>query len=198
MELLRAIVWWPMAIVAGVTLLVSVALAQCMLAELAVRFAARLYAENSEMQRELAEEWIRVLSDMKPSERPGHAGSLLWAGARTRCLMAGRKYHGAVQQSRSAMRMEYLGTTGRRPGRSRELWWDLRFAVLPMTRRRRSTAMCRGLSGVTTMLQSMPDHLREDEGVQSAMQHLRDVLKRKLREADLLRADISPISVRGG
>jgi hypothetical protein len=190
-ELLRAIVWWPLAIVVGVGLLVSVALAQCMLAELIVRFAARLCAVNLEMQREYAEEWSRVLSDMKPSERPGHAGSLLWAGVRTRCLMAGRTYRGAVQQSRSAVRFEYLGTTGRQPGRSRELWWDLRLAVIPMTGRRRSTAMCRGLGGMTLMVQSIPDHLRGDEGIQSAMQQLQDVVKRKLREADLLRAGSS-------
>jgi len=43
-----------------------------------VRLAARLYGTTPELQAEKREEWLRTVQDMRPSERPAHAGSLLW------------------------------------------------------------------------------------------------------------------------
>jgi hypothetical protein len=51
-------------------------------AEVIVRTATWLYVANPEVRMRKREEWLRVLEDMKPAERPSHAGTLLWLGAR--------------------------------------------------------------------------------------------------------------------
>lgn len=55
---------------------------QCAVAEIVVRFAARLYTDDIEARAELLEEWLAELELMTPSERLTNAGSWLWAGTR--------------------------------------------------------------------------------------------------------------------
>lgn len=70
--------WWPVVLVVGAVGLVAMAFTQCAVAELVVRLAARLHTKNGAQRRSTTEEWLRLVQDMRPSERPGHAGSLLW------------------------------------------------------------------------------------------------------------------------
>jgi hypothetical protein len=56
------------------------AFTRCAVAELVVRLAVRLYApagSKGDVQREL---WIDAIQQLKPKERPSHAGMFLWAG----------------------------------------------------------------------------------------------------------------------
>lgn len=74
--------WWPVALLLGVFGATALAFARCAVAEMVARFAVRLYTPDAEDRLRKREEWLRILEDMVPSERPGHAGSLLWAGLR--------------------------------------------------------------------------------------------------------------------
>jgi hypothetical protein len=55
---------------------------QCRLSEAAARLGAWLYSPDPEIRATRREEWIAQLDDIKPLERPGQAGSMLWMGLR--------------------------------------------------------------------------------------------------------------------
>jgi hypothetical protein len=74
--------WWPFALLLGLFAAIGFALAECAVAEMVARFAAWCYTPDREERARKREEWLRVLDDMRPRERPGHAGSLLWVGLR--------------------------------------------------------------------------------------------------------------------
>lgn len=78
---------WPVVVVAAIIGGVFIALAQCAVAELVIRLAAHLYCPSNYDRQLRLEEWRRCLADMKPSERPAYAASLLWA-AQLRFLSA--------------------------------------------------------------------------------------------------------------
>lgn len=61
----------------GVLGTVYTALLQCAVSEFCVRLAARIYPDQ-ERQVERREEWVRMVQDMRPAERPAQAASLLW------------------------------------------------------------------------------------------------------------------------
>jgi hypothetical protein len=60
---------------------VLLAFTQCAVADLVVRIAAWLCGSSVRVRLEKREEWLGLMRDLKPSERPVHAASLLWAGA---------------------------------------------------------------------------------------------------------------------
>jgi hypothetical protein len=84
MDLIISSVWWIVGLVAAAFASVFAALARCAVAELFVRAAARLHTAQEEVRAELVEEWLRYLQDMRPSERPAHAATLLWSGLKAR------------------------------------------------------------------------------------------------------------------
>lgn len=98
---MRLLHLWPFAIVITTFGAVTIAFTQCAVAELAVRFAARMYSADLQVRADKRDEWLQNLEDMKPSERPGHAGSLLWVGAKRapRC----------TAQTVSLQRLRWLG-----------------------------------------------------------------------------------------
>jgi DNA-binding transcriptional MerR regulator len=53
-------------------------------AEAVIAVAARLYSADPQVRAEKQEEWLRLVRDMNPIERPAHAGSLLWRGVQRR------------------------------------------------------------------------------------------------------------------
>lgn len=74
--------WWPVALLLAVFGATILALARCAVAEIVTRLSVRLYTTDADERRLKREEWLRILEDMASVERPGHAGSLLWAGVR--------------------------------------------------------------------------------------------------------------------
>lgn len=74
--------WWPLGLLLALFGVVTLALAQCAIAEVVVRSAAWLYTPDAGERARKQEEWLRILDDMRPAERPGHAGSLLWVALR--------------------------------------------------------------------------------------------------------------------
>jgi hypothetical protein len=74
---------WPIVLVAAVVSSVALAMLRCGVAEVAVRVSVRLYSGDRSVRAAKREEWLRAIEDMAPSERPAHAGSLLWLGLRT-------------------------------------------------------------------------------------------------------------------
>jgi hypothetical protein len=72
-----------LVVIGGVVVTIAVAFTSCAIAEFAVRLAVRLYAPagpRREIQREV---WLDTIQQLKPQERPGHAGAFLWAGVAT-------------------------------------------------------------------------------------------------------------------
>lgn len=75
--------WWPLAVPVAVLGTVFLALSQCAVADVVVRFAAWMCSRNCEHRSRKREEWLCHLEDMRPSERPAHAASLLWLALRS-------------------------------------------------------------------------------------------------------------------
>lgn len=75
--------WWPIAVVVVLLGTVFVAFAQCAVAELAVRVAVLLYEPDPDCRPAKREEWLLTIQEVRPAQRPGEAGSLLWAGFRS-------------------------------------------------------------------------------------------------------------------
>lgn len=66
--------------VAGVLLLVFASLVSAAVSEAVIRVAAWLYSPLPEVRTLRLEEWLGDINEMKPQERPAHAGSLLLVG----------------------------------------------------------------------------------------------------------------------
>jgi hypothetical protein len=81
---MSALVTAAMLILLGVVATVMVALCQCAMAEAVVRAAASLMPGTADQRAERLENWLCVIDEMKPHERPAHAASLLWRGLRER------------------------------------------------------------------------------------------------------------------
>jgi hypothetical protein len=78
----RGIMLWLVTTVGITTGGVCTALLRCAVAEAAIRFASRLRYCSPIERAEATEEWLRVVEDMRPAERPSYAGGLLWTGLR--------------------------------------------------------------------------------------------------------------------
>lgn len=88
-----AATWWPVVLLLGVCGGVALAFARCAVAEAVARTAAHLYGSTSEDRARWREEWLRSIEDMKASERPAEAGSLLWVGMRDAAVRRVTKRH---------------------------------------------------------------------------------------------------------
>lgn len=75
--------WWPLTVPVAVLGTVVLALSQCAVADVVVRLAAWMCGRDCEQHSRKREEWLRHLEDMRPSERPAHAASLLWLAVRS-------------------------------------------------------------------------------------------------------------------
>lgn len=106
---------WPLALGGTVVCGIIVALAQCAIAEVVVRIAVRLYTRDLDQRSAKREEWIGVIEDMTPTERPGHAASLLW--------LAIKKFPRWVTKEREGYMLWWVVTTNRFPGRLRRGRW---------------------------------------------------------------------------
>lgn len=100
----RVLRWWPLAPLVLAVGAVLVAFSQCGVADLTVRFAARLSTSDPQVRADHREEWLRHMQDMTPAERPRHAGSLLWLGVgmglrRLRLRLTARPRHPVVSDA---------------------------------------------------------------------------------------------------
>jgi hypothetical protein len=131
MDVMNAAAWWIVGLVLASFTSVFVALARCAIAEFVVRAAARLHTSDEQLRADLVEEWLRVLADMRPSERPAHAATLLWAGLKLRPVWVLRDRQVRVDFSVMAQRGAFT-LSDRDWGRMRLWWWKVKFTLRPM------------------------------------------------------------------
>jgi hypothetical protein len=67
---------------AAVVLVIWISFVSHALSELVARLSAWLAEPDEEGRAELLDQWVLWLDDMKPTERPVQAGSILWRGLR--------------------------------------------------------------------------------------------------------------------
>ncbi len=91
--------WWPVALVLAVLWTITLALTRCAVAEIVARCAVYLYTFDAAQRDRKREEWLRILEDMTPAERPAHAGSLLWAALRRLPVQILYVYYGRLGSS---------------------------------------------------------------------------------------------------
>lgn len=75
--------WLLLAVPVAVLGTVVLGLSQCAVAEVVVRLAAWMCSRDCQQRCRKREEWLCHLEDMRPSERPAHAASLLWLALRS-------------------------------------------------------------------------------------------------------------------
>src|SRR3954467_2531516 len=69
---------WRLVVLAALFGGVATSFARCAVAELVVRASVWVYESDPLRRADRRETWLRVIADMRPHERPVHAGSLLW------------------------------------------------------------------------------------------------------------------------
>jgi hypothetical protein len=131
MDLIISSVWGIVGLVAAAFASVFAALARCAIAEVVVRAAARLHTDDEEVRAELVEEWLRVLQDMRPSERPGHAATLLWSGLKSRRVTTLPSRRDRVTLSMITQMSAYF-VGDREWSRVQLWWWQVKFLVRPL------------------------------------------------------------------
>lgn len=78
------VTWWTGVFVVPFGLFL-VAFTNCAIAELAARVAVRLTPfPSKEARADRLEEWLGVIQNLRPRERPAEAASMLWSGCSTR------------------------------------------------------------------------------------------------------------------
>lgn len=91
---------WLVTLVLAALGLVVASFVACGVSEAVARVSAWLWADSAEERADKCEEWLRNVEDLKPHERPGYAGSLLWEGTRRRAVRSVRKRPAATAAPR--------------------------------------------------------------------------------------------------
>lgn len=142
---------WPVALVLAVLGGVALALTRCAVAEVVARCAVYLYTFDAAHRDRRREEWLRILDDMTPAERPAHAGSLLWAALRRLPAQILHEYYRRLGSSggwHDSILIIRAHTLKRYPGRFGRAILRIRLFLHPSLGRRMVTLLASDLRSV--------------------------------------------------